>query len=744
LTIVVQEGQSLRDIAQEYFNDPNLWREILRVNDLSSAEGVRAGMKLEIPRNAITLANSALVASLDAIQKATATGARVFSPDLLEQAVENRRLALAKRQASAWVECRDFALKAKKQADQALTLALAQRNAAAEAILKGTTGTVQRRSTSELVWNRVGNGTTLSEKERVRTMSNSSAEILFADESRIRLVANSQAVIQKMRIDNLNHQQEVSVSLEEGDVFALLSSAGKGRGVDVKVAGVTTDTLSTDFWVSRKGTQSKFANYDGADMKITSGGQTVTLGKNQGTIVEAGETPSVVRDLLPAVELVMPKDDFVQMGEAAPTLGWHLVEGAVHYKLEAASDPTFSDIVYMRSKVGDTEHQPKKLDDGVYYWRVTAVDELGFPGSKSLVRRFQVMQNVAAPFLAVRYPEEGTIAREPMITVTGEAARRGDLTVNGSPVEVAAEGSFSVDQALVEGENTIVLELRSESGKTTKLERRVIYMPDRPAVIDFDSKLVRVGPDSFATRGSSFFLAGRTIGQARVEVLGTTSGTYSDTEGRFELHLQVSEEHQEFVLRVTAPSGYFTEKTITVQRDNQPPELRFQTAPPLVTSEEAVRLHGSVVSASELHLNGNPVRLTGDVFDTHYQLEPGPNEIELVAKDRVGNELRWSRRILRDSDPPQLRSQTTSSKVVKGGEVVVLEVAASDATEMKRFASVLVQVGEWKETATLALEPDNTTYRGSIRIPLTVEGNLQLKHVILEDYLGNRKAYSLR
>ncbi len=662
----------------------------------------------------------------------------------MEPAVENRRLALAKRQTSAWAECRDFAIQAKKYADEALELTLSQRNAAAQAILRGASGTVQRRSTSELVWNRVGNGTTLSEKERIRTMSNSSAEILFVDESRIRLVANSQAVIQRMRVDRLNHQQEASVSLEEGDVFALLSSAGRGKGVKIKVAGVTTDTVSTDYWVSRKGTQSKFANYDEADMKITSAGQTVTLGRNQGTIVEAGKMPSVVRDLLPATELVMPKDDFVQMGEAALTLGWQPIEGAVHYKLEAATDPSFSDIVYGRSRVGDTEHQPKKLDDGVYYWRVTAIDDLGFPGAKSLVRRFQVMQNVAAPFLAIRYPEEGTIVREPNITIMGEAAKRGDLIVNGSPVEVAAEGSFSVDQELAEGQNTIFLEVRGESGKTTKLERHVIYMPDRPAVIDFDSKLVRVGPDSFATRGNAFLLSGRTIGKTRIEVLGTTAGTYSDAEGRFELHLRVTEARQELVLRVTSPSGYVTDKTITVERDNQPPELRLKTAPPLVTSEEAVRLHGSAVSASKLHLNGNPVMLAGDVFDTHHPLEPGPNEIELVATDRVGNESRWSRRILRDSDPPKLHSQKASSRVVKGGDVVDLEVKASDATEMKRFASVLVQVGAWKETATLTLAPENDTYRGSIRIPLSIEGTLKLKHVILEDYLGNRKAYSLR
>lgn len=743
LTVVVRDGQSLRDIAEEYFNDPNLWGEILRVNELGAAENVKPGMKLKVPSNEITLANAALVSSLEIIQKATETGAQIFAADELKGAVGSRQEALARRQRSDWAGCRNLAIEAEKAAEKAFQVALSQRNAAAEAVLRGASGTVQSRKPSDLVWNNIKKGATLRETEKVRTMSSSTAEILFVDESRIRLVANSQAVIQKMRVDRLNQQQKASVSLLEGDVYALLSSAGNGKGVDVKVEGVTTDSASTDFWISRQGKQTKYANYDEEHLQITSAGETVTLGRNQGTIVEAGRRPSVVRDLLASPTLVAPEDDFVQFGEEAPALRWEALEGAIHYKLEASTDPSFSEVVLLRSRKEGTEHRPDHLDDGVYYWRVTAIDDLGFPGAKSRVRRFQVMQSVGAPYLALATPSEGAISRAPVVMLEGTTATRSRLAVNGSPIEVAANGDFSVEHALVEGENVLALEVTGESGRSTRLERRVFYMPDRPAVIEYSLDLVRLGPRRFVTRQTSLLLAGRTTPEARIDVLGANLSTYSDAEGRFQLYLPVSSEQEDVSISVTTPSGHRTEDSFTVVRDVQPPELRVSGAPDAVTAAADIALGGSVTGCHELRLNGKAIPVAGDMFATRHPLEPGSNLIELLALDHVGNQTLWTRVIERDSDPPALGRVRVSPQKVSGGEMLEITVEASDLTEMKRFAAALVRVGTWKENASLALEPEGGIYRGSIRVPRDIQGSVVLKHVILEDYLGNKKAYPL-
>ena len=56
----VQDGQSLRDIAQEQLGDPDLWTEILRANGLASITDVQPGVELVIPAGEIAAADRAL------------------------------------------------------------------------------------------------------------------------------------------------------------------------------------------------------------------------------------------------------------------------------------------------------------------------------------------------------------------------------------------------------------------------------------------------------------------------------------------------------------------------------------------------------------------------------------------------------------------------------------------------------------------------------------------------------------
>ncbi|WP_191059036.1 LysM peptidoglycan-binding domain-containing protein, partial [Geminicoccus harenae] len=94
--IRVQDGQSLRDIAQAELGDPDLWTEILRANELRSPADVQPGMELVIPAGAIAAADRALDQALAAIQRATAEGARLFAPDEIEQGIASYDAGVAR------------------------------------------------------------------------------------------------------------------------------------------------------------------------------------------------------------------------------------------------------------------------------------------------------------------------------------------------------------------------------------------------------------------------------------------------------------------------------------------------------------------------------------------------------------------------------------------------------------------------------------------------------------------------
>ena len=98
VTVRLKEGQSLRDLAAEHLGDPDLWAEILRLNDLSVGD-VHTGIELKIPVGPVASANRALAESLSLIQQATEQGARLFAADRIGQAIQLRDAAVAKRKA---------------------------------------------------------------------------------------------------------------------------------------------------------------------------------------------------------------------------------------------------------------------------------------------------------------------------------------------------------------------------------------------------------------------------------------------------------------------------------------------------------------------------------------------------------------------------------------------------------------------------------------------------------------------
>lgn len=251
LTITVEANQSIRDIAQKYLNNPDLWEDILRENKLKSAADVKPGMQLFIPVKAITSAIAELDKSHKTIQEATQAGAKIFATEDINRAIDNRNRALEARKSSDWNQCTSLAKTATTAAAKALELSKAQQDVATEASIYRRTGNVQGKRPEQNLWNELALNSRLIEGERVRTLSSSYAEIQFRDESRIRMNENSQTLIRRVRANLLEKKEEASVSLIEGDVMALLAQGSgkkKGKGAfEIDVPGVKTDLNSDHF-----------------------------------------------------------------------------------------------------------------------------------------------------------------------------------------------------------------------------------------------------------------------------------------------------------------------------------------------------------------------------------------------------------------------------------------------------------------------------------------------------------------
>ncbi len=746
VVVRLEQGQTLRDLAAQYLGDPDLWTLILSANHLEVADA-KPGIEIEIPVAQIAKATRALDESLELIQQATLEGARMFAPDEIARAIWLHDAATALRKAGQWDETARQAADAASAAKLALASALAQRDAAAEALLSDRQGWVEGQRPEDVLWSERDLNSVLIEEEKVRTLSRSTAQITFRDESRLRLNPNSQAVIQRMRVDPLSRKQEAKVTLVEGDLYALLSGKSTRKTFGLEIPDVQTEIASNSFWVGHDDKGSKFANYDEGTLRVAAQGDSITLGKNEGTVVRAGQAPSAKVDIPLGPTLLAPPDDAVTYDEQL-ALQWTGVADAAGYWVEVAADPAFARMSLSQWGIKDPTLQTDALEVGPYYWRVAALDKFGLPGARSEVWKFNVSTDHTPPFVAISHPEEGAILREAPLQVDGEGEAGLTITLDGHPVAPAPDGRFEASYQPVPGLNELVVVATDAAGNVTERRRSFLFMPDETTAVVFDSDIPHTGPRDFVTDQEVISLAGSAAPDAQLLVRapdGTErASAYTDPDGRFRINVPLREQSEAFDLEVVAASGFVTKDRFAVAIDQEGPEIELDAPPPIVTSVEWLPMRGAVHGGAHVLLNGRPIKLLDESFDETVTLSSGVNAIEMVATDLVGNVRveRWE--VSLDQEPPVLLTHILSPDRVAAGEPFTIEVKARDASGMKQAAPFTVRIGATPYSDFLRFNPASDSYRGTFIPPQGTSGKLSLTNLEIEDYAGNRQRYDFK
>lgn len=744
VTVVVEPNQSIRDIAEKYLKNPDLWIDILRENNISSAADVKPGMTLRIPVESISRATSELEKARSTIQTADKAGAKIFAASAIDSAVSLRNQALEKRKAGEWDVCYDLARLSNAVAKRAYDVCMSKQDVPGQATLHYKMGTVQSRKTVDPIWKDAEKGTELVEREKIRTLSRSYAEILFRDESRLKLEENSQALIQEMRVNLLANRTKSNVSLIEGDFTALLSGGGSAREFQVEVPGVKTEIKSNNFRVGRDDKAAKFANYDG-ELGITSAGEKVVLAKNQGTVVKHNQKPIKPQNLLTDVKLLSPENE-EEIYDLNTALRWEAVKGAAQYEIQIATDKC-CDKTVLKSKL-TTNSLPKlpQLEGGIFYWRVSAIDAMGLAGPFSQPRSFMIVIDDEPPFLMVKSPLENTVVNRSAVEISGETEKGAVITVNGSETAVAENGSFSKQFPLAKGVNKIMVEARDQAGNLTKVERTVTYEPPGEMEVVFDTSLVILKQHHFLVKEAGFTLGGLTKPGRTITIQSIATPfkaqTASDENGRFQFNIVLKDSPGDFRLDIVSAAGDSSVMTITIEIDDQPPRIIIEEKVPVITAQKELTLKGSVEGGNRMLINGNQVPLREGKFAESVNISPGLNHIKLSAFDLVGNSALWEQDVLLDQTPPKLIKVDISPLQVKGGEQVSIHVYAQDESELKKAAPFTVQVGDFVFNGFLRYVKSSSRYEGSVSIPAGTAGRVSLKKVILEDVLKNSKEYS--
>ncbi len=741
--VVIKEGMTMRDISKQYLGNPDLWEDILRANSLKSIGDVKPGMTIYIPVQAITGATKSIDQAAAMIQEATKTGARIFAGEQITKAIQLRDSAIEKRKVGAWAECAKLGTAATAEAKKALDLSLANKNVPAEAALAFKKGDVEKRKAVENAWKPLALHGTLIEEERVRTLTESYAEILFRDDSRIRLNANSQALIKKMRANLVENSDEASVSLIEGEVMALLAGGKKAGSFKLEVPNVETKINSGRFWVGRNDESAKFANFNG-ELEVSAGGGKVTIKENQGSIVPNGQKPTPPKELLPAPALLSPEAD-IELFDLKQELNWGSVQGASNYRLEIATENGFTRMVSSRDSKANKLALHEELADGLYYWRATAVSKEGLPGNPSNSRIFRFVTDNSPPFLIVTYPAEGEVFTSNSVTVKGSVESKAALTTGSEPIQTTVEGEFNYTWKLSPGKNSITFKAVDRAGNVTEVKRTVEFLADEKIPLKLNLDMPKNSKGEYLIRSNGFLVTGETTPKAEIfssSVLGQVStGAIAKETGRFELILNLTIPADEFVIKAVSPTGLETSTSVKFAIDNVPPKLNLDEFP-TSTNQIQIAISGLVTDGILFERNGIGISLSDGKFSDTISLKPGENVLRWTAFDELDNRVDEERTVFLDSDAPKFVKSSFTPATAVGGESIALHVWASDASLLRKAAPFSLEIGTFKFSDNLLLtDPYKGLYTTTVKAPLNAKGPVKLTTLKLSDQLGNTRDY---
>ncbi|TSD87203.1 hypothetical protein FFK22_018590 [Mycobacterium sp. KBS0706] len=747
IEVQLQPNQTLRQLSEQYLGDPDLWPEILKASDIASVAQLPSGQLLRVPVDLIAAAERTLTRCADQIRLANLAGAQLFAPDEIKDAIDLYDRALDRRVERLWGDAKDLALKSHSEAAKALALSRERRDEAAEALLSDRNGWVEAQKPKDLGWNDAQLRAVLVEQEKVRTLSDSTAQLTFRDASRLRLNANSNAVIQEMRYDPLTKHEEAKVSLIEGDLYALLAGESDRTSFAVDIPEAKARIESGDFWVSSGDAGAKFANYDDRPVSVAASGETVVLGRNEGLVLSADGDITEKRNVLGAPRLSAPADDGVVYNPPFD-LAWSGSPDAGGYWLEIGADQSFDGMLVSEFGLAKPTFRVEDLPPGTYYWRVSALDAFGLPGQRSAPWRFSVAMDTAPPFLRLDAPGEGAIERDAAIEIRGETEPGATVAVNGRPVEVAASGRFAGPMTASEGENRVEVVAADAAGNVTRLMRGIRYMPDRSEAVVLDASVPRDPAGRILSSGDVVSLIGHTTPTTRIDVVGADGAprgsTASDPAGRFALNIGLGADTEALSVIVTAPSGFRTSHSFDIVVDRERPTITLAEELPRLTASETLPIRGRIAkTGATLRLNGGAVGLRDGAFAETISLRAGDNPIELVATDTLGNTDVARFTVTLDKDPPRLVAAKLTPEKGPAGTFAALEIRASDASGLAATALATVGHGGQAANAVLRFNRATQTYRGSVPVSRRELKSAAVRTVELTDAAGNRQSYRM-
>lgn len=218
--------------------------------------------------------------------------------------------------------------------------------------------------------------------DTLNTGQNSSASVIFADNSSLTLYSDTE-----MRFDHLSAYGETGmvdsrVHLGQGRMETKVKpTAGPGSRFEIHTPSAITAVRGTAYRasISPNGDSSSIEVLEG-DVVVSGAEQQTLVSAGFGTQVALGKAPTEPRKLLPSPGLhELPEP----LRALEWQLNWQSLDGANSYRAEISSSADF-DVLQWEAVVQEPQVKLPDLADGDYWFRVRGIDEVGLEGNSAV------------------------------------------------------------------------------------------------------------------------------------------------------------------------------------------------------------------------------------------------------------------------------------------------------------------------------------------------------------------------
>jgi hypothetical protein len=172
------------------------------------------------------------------------------------------------------------------------------------------------------------------------------------------------------------------------------------------------------------------------------------------------------------------------------------------------------------------------------------------------------------------------------------------------------------------------------------------------------------------TKEETVYVSGKTEPGCYVMVGGQTVPV--DPTGRFRMLVKLTLGKNEIKVVTIDSAGNKSEKIVTIEMDNVPPEIILEPLAEIVDVID-VKIKGRVEPGSKVMVNGLDATVVNDLFEVEVPVVIGKNSVTVIAQDRIGNTSQKTIELIN-------WHMTTISMLV-GNKAMIIDGQLSELTE---------------------------------------------------------------